>query len=106
MLVIPLLQLASILILPILLLFKPGVVSMDFLALLGWLGVGFAFFVTVFAIALDRAWGDLRYLWIIPLWIPYSLFVDAVMLWALVLEFRGKEAKWNKVERHGMILSS
>lgn len=106
MLVIPLLQLTSILILPILLLFMPGTVSMDFLALLGWLGVGFTFFVTVFAIALDRAWGDLKYLWVIPFWIPYSLFIDAVMLWAIVLEFMGGEAKWNKVERHGMLMSN
>jgi hypothetical protein len=51
--------------------------------------MGFTVIVTVFAIALDRAWGDLRYLWVIPLWIPYSLFIDPVMLWAIVLELMG-----------------
>lgn len=101
MLIIPLLQLASMILLPILLIFMPGAVSMNMLALIGWLGIGFALFVTVFAIALDNAWKDLRYLWVIPLWIPYSLFIDAVMLWAIVLELVGTEAKWNKVERHG-----
>jgi cellulose synthase/poly-beta-1,6-N-acetylglucosamine synthase-like glycosyltransferase len=104
MLIIPLLQLASMILLPILLMFMPGAVSMNMLALIGWLGIGFALFVTVFAIALDNAWKDLRYLWVIPLWIPYSLFIDAVMLWAIVLELVGTEAKWNKVE--GMELST
>jgi biofilm PGA synthesis N-glycosyltransferase PgaC len=41
-------------------------------------------------------------MWVIPLWVPYSLFIDAVMLWAIVLELMGTEAKWNKVERHGI----
>ena len=104
MLIIPLLQLASILMLPILLIFLPNSFSMNILGLIGWLGMGFTVFVTVFAIALDRAWGDLRCLWVLPLWIPYSLFIDAVMLWAIVLEIMGTEAKWNKVERHGIEL--
>ncbi len=104
MLIIPLLQLAAILMLPILLIFLPNSVSMNMLGLIGWLGIGFTVFVTVFAIALDRAWGDLRYLWVLPLWMPYSLFIDAVMLWAIVLEIMGTEAKWNKVERHGIEL--
>jgi biofilm PGA synthesis N-glycosyltransferase PgaC len=90
--------------LPILLIFIPGEVSTTTLGIIGWLGMGSTLFVTVFAIALDRAWGDLRYLWVIPLWIPYSLFIDAVMLWAIVLELMGTEAKWNKVERHGIEL--
>jgi poly-beta-1,6-N-acetyl-D-glucosamine synthase len=58
--------------------------------------------VAVFAICLDKAWKDLRYLWVIPLWVSYSTFIDAVMLWAIVLELAGTEAKWNKVERHGI----
>jgi cellulose synthase/poly-beta-1,6-N-acetylglucosamine synthase-like glycosyltransferase len=102
MLIIPLLQLASIMLLPVLLIFMPRAVSMSMLDLIGWLGIGFALFVAVFAIALDRAWKDLRYLWVIPLWVPYSLFIDAVMLWAIILELAGTEAKWNKVERHGI----
>jgi poly-beta-1,6-N-acetyl-D-glucosamine synthase len=102
MLIIPLLQLASIMLLPVLLIFMPRAVSMSMLDLIGWLGIGFALFVAVFAIALVRAWKDLRYLWVIPLWVPYSLFIDAVMLWAIILELAGTEAKWNKVERHGI----
>lgn len=101
MTIVPLLQLASIILLPIMLVFVPGAVSMNMLAIVGWLGMGFALFATLFAIALDRAWKDLRYLWVIPLWIPYSLFIDAVMLWAIVLELMGTEAKWNKEERMG-----
>ena len=102
MLIIPILQLVSLILLPILLILLPGTVSMNILGLIGWLGLGFALFVAVFAIALDRAWKDLRYLWVIPLWVPYSLFIDAVMLWAIVLELVGTEAKWNKVERQGI----
>jgi poly-beta-1,6-N-acetyl-D-glucosamine synthase len=102
MLIIPLLQLASLILLPILLMLIPGKVSMNIMALVGWLGLGFALFVAVFAISLDKAWKDLRYLWVIPLWVPYSLFIDAVMLWAIILELAGTEAKWNKVERQGI----
>jgi poly-beta-1,6-N-acetyl-D-glucosamine synthase len=51
MLIIPLLQLASILMLPILLIFIPGEVSTSTLGIIGWLGMGSTLFVTVFAIA-------------------------------------------------------
>jgi poly-beta-1,6-N-acetyl-D-glucosamine synthase len=57
----------------------------------------------VFSIALNRAWGDLKYLYVVPLWIPYSLMMDVVAVWAIVLELRGAEARWNKLERTGVM---
>lgn len=103
MVVIPILQLASAVLLPILILLGRSPIQLDVLGLIGWLGLGFALFATLFSIALNHAWRDLKYLYVVPLWIPYSLLMDAVALWGLVLELRGTEAKWNKLERTGVI---
>jgi hypothetical protein len=40
---------------------------------------------------------------VVPLWVPYSLLMDVVDLWAIILELRGTEAKWNKLERTGVV---
>jgi cellulose synthase/poly-beta-1,6-N-acetylglucosamine synthase-like glycosyltransferase len=103
MVIIPMLQLASIILLPVLIFQNKSPISLSFLGIIGWLGLGFAFFASLFSVLLDRAWTDLKYLYVIPLWVPYSLMMDAVMLWAIVVELRGKEAKWNKLDRTGVI---
>jgi len=103
MVIIPMLQLASIILLPLLIFQNRSPISLSFLGIIGWLGLGFAFFASLFSVLLDRAWTDLKYLYVIPLWVPYSLMMDAVMLWAIVVELRGKEAKWNKLDRTGVI---
>ena len=103
MVLIPLLQLASLVILPILAVQEASPVPVNVLGVVGWLGLGFAFAASVFSIALDRAWKDLRHLYVAPLWVLYSFFMDAVTVWALILELRGGEARWNKLERTGVV---
>ena len=78
--------------------FTPNVVS-----LFGWLGLGFALFATLFSIALNHAWRDLRFLYAVLFWVPYSLMMDLVTLRAIILEFSGKQAQWNKLDRTGVI---
>ncbi len=103
MALIPLLQLASLVILPILAFQEASPVPVNALGIIGWLGLGFAFVASIFSIALDHAWKDLRYLYVAPLWVLYSFFMDAVTLWAVVLELRGGQARWNKLERTGVV---
>jgi biofilm PGA synthesis N-glycosyltransferase PgaC len=78
-------------------------VPLNFLNIILWLGLGGALFTAFFAITLDGAWKDLKYFYVIPLWVPYSLMMDFVMIWAIILEILGKEAQWNKFERTGVI---
>ncbi|MGD0727640.1 MAG: glycosyltransferase family 2 protein [Spirochaetia bacterium] len=103
MVLIPLLQLASIVILPILAVQESSPVPVNVLGIIGWLGFGFALAASVFSIALDRAWKDLRHLYVAPLWVLYSFFMDVVTVWAVILELRGGEARWNKLERTGTV---
>jgi biofilm PGA synthesis N-glycosyltransferase PgaC len=103
MVLIPILQLASLVILPILAVQEASPVPVNVLGVVGWLGLAFAFAASAFSIALDGAWRDLRYLYVAPLWVVYSFFMDAVTVWALVLEIRGGQARWNKLERTGVV---
>jgi poly-beta-1,6-N-acetyl-D-glucosamine synthase len=68
-----------------------------------WLGLGTALLTTLYAVALDQAWKDLRYLYVIPLWVPFSIFMNLVMIWAIILELRGANARWNKLDRTGVV---
>lgn len=103
MVLIPLLQLASMIILPMLALQEVSPVPVNLLGIVGWLGIAFAFAASVFSIALDGAWKDLRLLVLTPLWILYSFFMDAVTVWAILLELRGRQARWDKLERTGVV---
>jgi biofilm PGA synthesis N-glycosyltransferase PgaC len=103
MLLIPVLQLLVTLLLPILVLLGHSPVSLNLLSIIGWIGLGMAFVAACYSIALDRAWGDFKYLYALPLWFPYSLFMNVVAVWALILEVRGGEAHWNKLERTGTV---
>jgi len=103
MMIIPLLQLAAAILLPILVLSNRSPIELSLLGIIGWLGLIMAMVASVYSIALDGAWGDLKYLYVVPLWIPYSLLMDCVMLWAIILELRGTEAQWNKLERTGVV---
>jgi len=68
-----------------------------------WLGLGGALFTLYFAIVLDWAWADLKYFYVIPLWVPYSLMLNLVTIWAVILELWGTGAKWDKFERTGVM---
>ncbi len=103
MVIIPLLQLASAILLPVLVVVGRSPIQLNAVSLVGWLGLGLALLASVFSIVLNRAWADLKYLYVVPLWIPYSLLMDAVALWSLGLELRGSEARWNKLERTGVV---
>ncbi|MDI9394575.1 MAG: glycosyltransferase family 2 protein [Euryarchaeota archaeon] len=105
MIIIPLLQLISIILIPILLFYNVNPLPPGWINIIAWLGLIYAFFTLSFALALDRAWGDYKYFYVVPLWIPYSLMMDVVMLWAIIMELRGGEAKWNKLDRTGIISS-
>ena len=99
----PILQLILLILFGTLLASGFNPIPMNFFNLLLWFGLGFASFATLFSVSLDRAWPDLKYLWVVPLWIPYSIMMDLVMVWAIILELRGTTAQWNKLERTGVI---
>jgi glycosyltransferase involved in cell wall biosynthesis len=67
-----------------------------------WLGLGFFYAVALWSIALDRAWGDLRWLAHGLLIVPLSYFYDAVVIHSWWAELHGTEARWNKLERRPM----
>ena len=71
-------------------------------ALLLWIGLGAAFAHTLVAIALDRAWRDLRLLYVLPVAALFSVFNSVVTVRALWLEARRAPMRWNKLERTGV----
>ncbi len=73
------------------------------LSMLLWFGLGFAILATIYGIGLDRAWKDLRLIYVLPLWIFYSIFMNFVMVWAILLELFKVKPKWNKLERTGVV---
>ncbi|MEV7661373.1 glycosyltransferase family 2 protein [Paenarthrobacter sp. NPDC089316] len=103
MVVIPVLQLAVLVVLPFLYLAGHGPIPAEALAILGWLGLTISLALTVFSVGLNRSWRDLRYLWTLPLWPFYSVFVGLALAGAVVKEIRGSPARWNKLERTGVI---
>lgn len=103
MIVVPFLQLLVFSLLIILLLAGYRPIALNLVGILLWLGVGAALLSTLFAVALDWSWKDLQYIYVIPLWVPYALMMDVVMVWAVVLEIFKKKADWNKLERTGVV---
>jgi cellulose synthase/poly-beta-1,6-N-acetylglucosamine synthase-like glycosyltransferase len=99
----PILQLLIILLVIIMAIAGFSPIQLNIVTLILWFGLSGALFTVFFSIALDRAWKDLRLFYIIPLWIPYSLMMDVVDIWAILLELRKAESKWNKFERTGVI---
>ncbi|MFI5957893.1 glycosyltransferase [Cryptosporangium sp. NPDC051539] len=103
MLVVPVLQLMTVVLLPVLAATGRAPIGSTGLAVLGWLGLISGLIAVLFALALDRAWRDLRFLYLVPIWPLYSLVMSAVMVWAVVLELRGTRAEWNKLSRTGVV---
>ncbi|MBI5067116.1 MAG: glycosyltransferase family 2 protein [Deltaproteobacteria bacterium] len=100
MALVPLLQTALFLALPLALTqgwLRPG----GTWEVLAWLGLPFFAAVAVYSILLDREPGDLRYLpW--GLWIlPVSYFFNAVVFYSWWKEMRRAEEKWEKIGRLG-----
>jgi biofilm PGA synthesis N-glycosyltransferase PgaC len=103
MVLIPLLQLVIVILLPMLVLTGNSPIPLSALGLIGWLGLLMSLAATVFSIALNHAWKDLRYTYAVLFWVPYSLMMNVVTLWALILEIRGARSEWNKLDRTGVI---
>jgi cellulose synthase/poly-beta-1,6-N-acetylglucosamine synthase-like glycosyltransferase len=103
MVVIPILQLLIIFLVILCAMAGYNPVQLRILNLILWLGLVGALYNVIFAVALDEAWKDLKYFYVLPLWVPFSLMMDLVTIWAIILELRGKEAKWNKFDRTGVI---
>ena len=103
MVILPFLQLAVILLLILLSLAGFAPLASNLLGLILWLGVGTTLFASLWAISLDHAWRDLKYLYVLILWIPYSLMMNLVMVRAVMLELSGHQATWNKVNRTGTV---
>jgi len=66
-----------------------------------WLGLSFFFAVAIYAILLDRDFGDLLYLPWGALIVPVSYFYNAVALYSWWKEMRKAEEKWEKIRRLG-----
>lgn len=103
MLVFPLLQLVVLPLLVVLALSGASPVAPTVLGVVGWLGLVGAVATTLVAVALDRAWRDLRYLYVIPLWPVFSVLMSLVVANALWLELRGAPSRWNKLARTGVV---
>jgi glycosyltransferase involved in cell wall biosynthesis len=69
------------------------------LDVVAWLGIAFFYAVAIYAIVLDRAGRDLRYLPHALVVVPLSFFYDAVVIHSWLKELRGAEARWDKLER-------
>ena len=64
-----------------------------------WLGLSFFFVVAIYAILLDRDFGDLLYLPWGALIVPVSYFYNAVALYSWWKTMRKAEEKWEKLRR-------
>jgi biofilm PGA synthesis N-glycosyltransferase PgaC len=103
MILIPLVQLFVLILLPVLAITGNSPIPLTVLGNVGWLGLLLALFATLFSIALNRAWKDLRYIYTVFFWVPYSLMMNVIILWAIILEIRGARSEWNKLDRTGVI---
>ncbi len=101
MVILPFLQILLILIIILLSTLGYTPLALNLLGLILWLGMGSALIACLWAVSLDHAWRDLKYIYVLILWIPYSMMMNLVMVWAVLLELSGRQASWNKVQRTG-----
>lgn len=103
MVLIPILQLLVLAALPYLYATGHGPVNGGTLAVLGWLGLFVSIGLTVISVGLNRSWKDLRFLWTVPLWPFYSVFVGLALASAVGKEVKRSPARWNKLVRTGVV---
>jgi len=99
MIAIPVLQVLTLLMLPFVL--AGGHFSLrgwEWVAYLGW---GFLLAAAVISILLDKTPRDLLYLPYAVLLVFFSHFYNAVALYSIWAEIRGREETWNKLARRG-----
>ncbi|WP_233257241.1 glycosyltransferase family 2 protein [Promicromonospora sp. AC04] len=100
----PVIQVAALVVFVALaLLGDPSAVPATFWQVLLFLSLPLTVALLVLAVFLDRAPGDLRHAWTLPLWPFFSTVMSLVMLRAIWLELRGAENRWNKMDRSGTI---
>jgi len=98
MAVVPLLQLALLVIIPWA--YMAGhLYFTDTIEVLTFLGIIFFFGISIYSILLDRAYKDLLYVPYGLLILPLSYFYNLVAAYSWYKELRGAEEKWHKVER-------
>ncbi|MBV8993215.1 MAG: hypothetical protein JO287_05840 [Pseudonocardiales bacterium] len=98
-----LLQVAALLLVPVLAATTNSPVPPSVLGVLGWLGLVVGVITAFCAILLGRPYPDLRLLYVVPLWVIYSAILSLVVVVALWQEIRGSEARWNKLARTGVV---
>jgi biofilm PGA synthesis N-glycosyltransferase PgaC len=103
MVIVPILQLLILFLILVFALAGYNPIGLNIVNLVLWVGLIGALLTTIFAIILDHAWKDLKYIYVLPLWVPYSIMMDLVTVWAIILELRGTEAQWNKLGRTGVV---
>lgn len=103
MILFPILQLAVLLIATVLLTADVTLLPVSVWQLLLWLGLPLAIGLVIYAMVLNRALQDLRFAWTLPLWPAYSVLMSFTMLRALWLEATNAPARWNKLERTGVV---
>ncbi|WP_427128845.1 glycosyltransferase [Pseudarthrobacter sp. S9] len=103
MVVLPVAQLLVLLDLVFLLALGSSPLGADAWGFRGWLGLLVTLVFSIIALAMNRAWRDLRHVWALPLVPFYSVFTSLTMVAALAQEVRGKEARWNKLTRTGVV---
>lgn len=103
MIIVPIAQIFVLLGMPIVIITDPDALPTTALGWVGFLGLALALVILIYSIALNRAWGDLRHIWVFPLWPIYSTLVGFTLGWAIILEVKGAEKNWNKLERTGTI---
>lgn len=102
--IVPMLQILALVLLAVLV--ATGDLSRvpgTFWALLLFFGLPFAVALLLLALAVDGSWRDLRFAWTLPLWPFYSILMSCAMVWALWLELRKAENRWNKLDRTGVV---
>jgi len=103
MLVVPPLQLLILALIPLAVATGRPLFDYTVLAVVGWLGLGVSLGLVLFAVALNGAWRDLRFLWTLILWPVYSTLMAGVVVVALWQEWSGAPAPWNKLARSGVV---
>lgn len=103
MIVVPLLQLLVLPLLVFLLVRGQNPVGVDVWGVLLWLGLGLSMIFVLIAVALNRAWADFRFGLTLLLWPAFSVFTGLTLVAAMFGEAGGKRAKWNKLERTGVV---
>lgn len=101
LLVLPVLQLATLVMLPVAVL-TGALTGLGALGAVLWGGTALSVGVAVLALVLDRAWRDLRLLVLLPLWPALSVMMSLVTVTAIWKEASGAASRWDKLERTGV----